>query len=104
MFQGDFVKMVPEKWEPGQRAAVVKHKDNLVGFGIFVKQCLSSSLFRSRPVPLRTLVPKLQWGEENELLWLCMETTFIWRASLNREPQRSSTQLSELPLSGTKTI
>ena len=32
MFQGDFVKMVPEKWEPGQRAAVVKHKDNLVGF------------------------------------------------------------------------
>ena len=22
--------MVPEKWEPGQRAAVVKHKDNLV--------------------------------------------------------------------------
>ena len=35
MFQGDFVKMVPEKWEPGQRAAVVKHKDNLVGF-IFV--------------------------------------------------------------------
>ena len=30
MFQGDFVKMVPEKWEPGQRAAVVKHKDNLV--------------------------------------------------------------------------
>ena len=32
MFQGEFVKMVPEKWEPGQRAAVVKHKDNLVGF------------------------------------------------------------------------
>ena len=26
------MKMVPEKWEPGQRAAVVKHKDNLVGW------------------------------------------------------------------------
>ena len=36
MFQGDFVKMVPEKWEPGQRAAVVKHKDNLVGLIFFI--------------------------------------------------------------------
>ena len=38
MFQGEFVKMVPEKWEPGQRAAVVKHKDNLVGLGIGICQ------------------------------------------------------------------
>ena len=28
--EGELIQKVPEKWEPGQRAAVMKHKDNLV--------------------------------------------------------------------------
>merc|ERR1712048_422642 len=28
--EGELLQKVPEKWEPGQRAAVIKHKDNLV--------------------------------------------------------------------------
>merc|ERR1711952_603837 len=28
--EGEFIRKVPEKWEPGQRAAVIKQRDNLV--------------------------------------------------------------------------
>merc|ERR1711981_759964 len=28
--EGELLQKVPEKWEPGQRAAVIKHKGNLV--------------------------------------------------------------------------
>ena len=28
--EGDFIRKVPDKWEPGERAAMVKHKDNLL--------------------------------------------------------------------------
>ena len=28
--EGEFIRSVPEKWEPGERAAMVKHQDNLV--------------------------------------------------------------------------
>ena len=28
--EGEFVRTVPEKWEPGERAAMVKHRDNLL--------------------------------------------------------------------------
>ena len=28
--EGEFIRSVPEKWEPGERAAMVKHQDNLL--------------------------------------------------------------------------
>ena len=28
--EGDFIRKVPDKWEPGERAAMVKHRDNLL--------------------------------------------------------------------------
>ena len=27
--EGEFVRKVPDKWEPGQRAAIIRQKDNL---------------------------------------------------------------------------
>ena len=28
--EGDFIRKIPDKWEPGERAAMVKHRDNLL--------------------------------------------------------------------------